>query len=107
MISKGPCVLHPKKFQINHHKSPYCSTDQQKRHLTYNNIIPTQSGDAKSDTMSGNIEYLLYELPAGYAVFSVKMQGDMVGLGPELVASITDLARFGKMVKLVHFSPLQ
>jgi nucleolar protein 56 len=49
--------------------------------------------------------YLLHETAAGYALFDVHGV-DELGQGTEAVqASMTDLARFGKVVKLLSFKP--
>lgn len=62
---------------------------------------------AKSDKMA-NINYLLYESAAGYAVFEVVNQADSVGLQlKEVQNSLSNLATFSKYVKLVSFAPYQ
>lgn len=53
-----------------------------------------------------NINYLLYESAAGYAVFEVVNQADSVGLQlKEVQNSLQNLATFSKHVKLVNFTP--
>ncbi|ROV96123.1 hypothetical protein VSDG_04968 [Cytospora chrysosperma] len=53
-----------------------------------------------------NINYLLYESAAGYAVFQVANQADSVGLQlKEVQSSLQNLATFSKHVKLVNFTP--
>ncbi|PHH83057.1 hypothetical protein CDD82_3715 [Ophiocordyceps australis] len=53
-----------------------------------------------------HIDYALYEAPVGYAVFKVLHQPDAVGLKlKEVQEAAEDLSRFGKMVKLVNFTP--
>lgn len=53
-----------------------------------------------------NINYLLYESAAGYAVFQVANQADSVGLQlKEVQSSLKNLATFSKHVKLVNFTP--
>ncbi|KAL1851959.1 Nucleolar protein 56 [Diaporthe australafricana] len=53
-----------------------------------------------------NINYLLYESAAGYAVFQVVNQADSVGLQlKEVQNSLQNLATFSKHVKLVNFTP--
>lgn len=53
-----------------------------------------------------NINYLLYESAAGYAVFEVANQADSVGLQlKEVQNSLQNLATFSKHVKLVNFTP--
>ncbi|KAF4823818.1 Nucleolar protein 56 [Colletotrichum siamense] len=56
--------------------------------------------------MAQAVNYLLYEAPMGYGVFHVENQPDSIGLRQkEAQETINDLARFGKMVKLVNFTP--
>jgi nucleolar protein 56 len=58
-------------------------------------------------TMAG-VNYLLYESAVGYAIFEVVYQADSVGLSlQEVRDSMKELSRFGKMVKLVNFTPWQ
>lgn len=53
-----------------------------------------------------HIDYALFEASVGYAVFKIVHQADAVGLKlKEVQQAATDLARFGKMVKLVNFTP--
>ncbi|PWI72303.1 SIK1-like protein [Purpureocillium lilacinum] len=53
-----------------------------------------------------HIDYALFEAPVGYAVFKVVHQADAVGLKmKEVQEAATDLAKFGKMLKLVNFTP--
>lgn len=55
-----------------------------------------------------HIDYALYESPVGYALFQVVHQSDAVGLKlQETQAAVNDLAKFGKMVKLINFSPFR
>lgn len=62
---------------------------------------------AEPDKMA-NINYLLYESAAGYAVFQVVNQADSVGLQlKEVQNSLNDLSTFSKYVKLVSFAPYQ
>lgn len=57
-------------------------------------------------TKMANINYLLYESAAGYAVFQVVNQADSVGLQlKEVQNSLQNLATFSKHVKLVNFTP--
>lgn len=49
--------------------------------------------------------YLLYEFASGYALFNCHGL-DEIGQNTEAVRnSVTDLSRFGKVVKLVGFNP--
>ncbi len=53
-----------------------------------------------------HINYLLHESALGYGIFEVTHQADSVALRlKEVQDSLQDLAKFGKMVKLVNFSP--
>ncbi|RDA88574.1 hypothetical protein CP532_5832 [Ophiocordyceps camponoti-leonardi (nom. inval.)] len=53
-----------------------------------------------------HIDFVLFEAPVGYAVFKVVQQADAIGLKlKEVQQAATDLALFGKMVKLVNFTP--
>jgi nucleolar protein 56 len=53
-----------------------------------------------------DINYLLHESSVGYAIFEVVHQGDAIGNRLKEVQDATqDLAKFGKMVKLVNFAP--
>lgn len=52
------------------------------------------------------IDYLLHESSVGYAIFQVVHQADTVGNRlKEVQDASQDLAKFGKMVKLVNFAP--
>lgn len=63
-------------------------------------LVPT-----RSDKMV-NINYLLYESAAGYAIFEVVNQADSIGLQlKEVQNSLKNLATFSKHVKLVNFTP--
>lgn len=53
-----------------------------------------------------SIDYLLHESAVGYAIFQVVHQPDSVGNRlKEVQDASQDLAKFGKMVKLVNFAP--
>ncbi|KAK3173625.1 snoRNP complex protein nop56 [Lepraria neglecta] len=53
-----------------------------------------------------SIDYLLHESSVGYAIFQVVHQADTVGNRlKEVQDSVQDLAKFGKMIKLVSFAP--
>jgi nucleolar protein 56 len=55
-----------------------------------------------------HIDYALFEAPVGYAIFQVVHQPDAIGLKlKEVQEASSDLAKFGKMVKLVNFSPFR
>lgn len=52
------------------------------------------------------VNYVLHESAVGYAIFQVVHQGDTVGNRlKEVQDAAQDLAKFGKMVKLVNFAP--
>ncbi|KAL1892369.1 Nucleolar protein 56 [Sporothrix stenoceras] len=53
-----------------------------------------------------SVNYILYDSAVGYGIFEVVHQADSVGVRlKEVQDSMSDLAKFGKMVKLVNFSP--
>ncbi|KAI4244890.1 MAG: hypothetical protein L6R40_002796 [Gallowayella cf. fulva] len=55
-----------------------------------------------------SVDYLLHESSVGYAVFQVIHQPDTVGNRlKEVQDSVQDLAKFGKMIKLMSFAPFQ
>ncbi|EDO37115.1 predicted protein [Nematostella vectensis] len=51
--------------------------------------------------------FVLYEHAAGYALFKVIAQEEVGALLPEVQEAVGDLALFGKLVKLVAFSPFK
>lgn len=52
------------------------------------------------------VDYLLQEIPIGYALYQVVQQADTIGNRlKEVQAAAEDLASFGKMVRLVSFAP--
>ncbi|KAF3907124.1 hypothetical protein ABW21_db0204337 [Orbilia brochopaga] len=54
------------------------------------------------------VDYVLLENAVGYSVFEVVMQPETIGNRlKEVQEAVQDLARFGKMVKLVSFAPFQ
>ncbi|CAH3123831.1 unnamed protein product, partial [Porites lobata] len=56
---------------------------------------------------ASEVLYVLYEHASGYAVFKVVSQEEIGVLLPEVQESVTDLSRFGKLVKLAAFSPFK
>lgn len=50
---------------------------------------------------------MLYEHASGYGIFKVIAQEEVGALLPEVQDSVLDLSRFGKLVKLVAFSPFK
>ncbi|KAK9384615.1 hypothetical protein V1515DRAFT_575994 [Lipomyces mesembrius] len=58
--------------------------------------------------MSSGVQYLLFEEPTGYALFEVTLQPETIGSRlKEVQEAATDLAKFGKFVKLVSFAPFK
>jgi nucleolar protein 56 len=52
------------------------------------------------------VDYLLHESSVGYAIFQVVHQPETIGNRlKEVQDAGQDLAKFGKMVKLVNFAP--
>lgn len=53
-------------------------------------------------------DFLLHESPMGYSLFKVVHQVDTIGNRmKEVQDSIQDLAKFGKMVRLISFLPFE
>lgn len=50
---------------------------------------------------------MLYEHAAGYALFRVTQFEEVAALLPQLEASVTDMAKFNSLVKLIGFSPFK
>lgn len=51
--------------------------------------------------------YTLFEHAAGYAVFKINSSEEIGALLPEIQEAVTDLERFGRIVKLVAFNPFK
>lgn len=51
--------------------------------------------------------HALFETASGYAIFKVNFKEDIGSLSKDVQDSIDDLAKFGKMVSLVSFSPFK
>ncbi|KAI0315603.1 Nop-domain-containing protein [Amylostereum chailletii] len=51
--------------------------------------------------------HLLFESASGYAIFEVKLREEVAAMTKAVQDSIQDLAKFGKMVSLVSFSPFK
>jgi len=51
--------------------------------------------------------YTLYEHAAGYSVFKIESSEEIGALLPEIQEAVTDLERFGRIVKLVAFQPFK
>ena len=65
------------------------------------NSVPYSSAAAMA------ITHALFESASGYAIFEVKLQENVGALTRAVQDSIDDLAKFGKMVSLVSFSPFK
>lgn len=57
--------------------------------------------------MSLQVLYTLFEHASGYAIFKVVAKEEIAALTQEVQESVQDLERFGKVVKLVAFSPFK
>jgi nucleolar protein 56 len=53
------------------------------------------------------VSHLLFETASGYAIFEAKLHEDIGSRSQAVQESINDLAKFGKMVSLVSFSPFK
>jgi nucleolar protein 56 len=53
------------------------------------------------------ITHLLFESASGYAIFEAKLYEDIAAKSQAMQDSIKDLAKFGKMVNLMSFSPFK
>ncbi|KAH9936484.1 uncharacterized protein B0H18DRAFT_323771 [Fomitopsis serialis] len=53
------------------------------------------------------ITHALFESASGYAIFEVKLQENVGAMTRAVQDSIDDLAKFGKMVSLISFSPFK
>lgn len=53
------------------------------------------------------VSHLLFETASGYAIFEAKLHEDIGSKSQTAQDSITDLAKFGKMVSLMSFSPFK
>lgn len=53
------------------------------------------------------VSHLLFETASGYAIFEAKLHEDIGSKSQAVQDSITDLAKFGKMVSLMSFSPFK
>ena len=51
--------------------------------------------------------HALFETASGYAIFKVNFKEDIGSKSSAVQDSIDDLAKFGKMVSLVSFSPFK
>ncbi|KAI9670271.1 MAG: snoRNP complex protein nop56 [Alyxoria varia] len=55
-----------------------------------------------------SVDYVLYESAMGYALFQVRLQPDAIGSALKECRDVAgDLAKFGKMVRVVSFLPFQ
>lgn len=53
------------------------------------------------------VTHALFESASGYAIFEVKLTENIGSKSPAMQDSIKDLAKFGKMVSLMSFSPFK
>jgi len=53
------------------------------------------------------ITHLLFESASGYAIFEAKLYEEIGAKSLGVQESIKDLAKFGKMVNLISFSPFK
>lgn len=53
------------------------------------------------------VTHALFETASGYAIFKVNFKEDIGSRSAAVQDSIDDLAKFGKMVTLISFSPYQ
>jgi NOP5NT (NUC127) domain len=53
------------------------------------------------------ISHLLFETASGYGIFEAKLHEDIGSRSQAVQDSIKDLAKFGKMVSLISFSPFK
>lgn len=51
--------------------------------------------------------HALFESSSGYAIFEIKLQENVGSMTKAVQNSIDDLAKFGKMVTLLSFSPFK
>jgi nucleolar protein 56 len=51
--------------------------------------------------------HALFETASGYAIFQVNFKEDIGSSSKQVQASINDLAKFGRMVSLLSFSPFK
>jgi len=90
-------------------------------------IGKTEPSTLSQSDFKMSVDYLLHESSVGYAIFQVVHQPDTVGnrlkevqdsvqvfcvdreelFSEEILTFFQDLAKFGKMVKLVSFAPFQ
>jgi hypothetical protein len=53
------------------------------------------------------ISHLLFETASGYAIFEAKLHEEIGSKSQGVQDSLKDLAKFGKMVSLISFSPFK
>ena len=59
------------------------------------------------DALSTMATHILFESASGYAIFEVKLKEEVGAMTKAAQDSIKDLAKFGKMVYLMSFSPFK
>lgn len=65
--------------------------------------MPKSKGSAEPNSPT----HLLFETASGYAIFEVKLNEEIGARSQAVRESIKDLAKFGKMVSLISFSPFK
>lgn len=53
------------------------------------------------------VTHILFESSSGYAIFEAKLSEDIGSKTKAVAESLQDLAKFGKMVSLMSFSPFK
>lgn len=65
------------------------------------------NGANVGDSVLTMVSHLLFETASGYAIFEAKLHEDIGSKSKAVQDSIADLAKFGKMVSLMSFSPFK
>lgn len=86
-----PRVAHPKRNSPSTHVLPF--------------FYPLQV--AAPPDVGIMATHLLFESASGYAIFDVKLKEEVGAQARAVQESIEDLAKFGKMVSLISFSPFK
>jgi hypothetical protein len=71
--------------------------------VIFYNLVIANDGDEATKMVS----HLLFETASGYAIFEAKLHEDIGSKSKAVQDSIQDLAKFGKMVSLISFSPFK
>jgi len=67
-------------------------------------VFPHALTTSRSEQMA---THALFETASGYAIFQVDFREDIGFKSKQVQDSINDLAKFGKMVSLISFSPFK